>query len=46
MGHMRRAFAITNVELEGVEGLMHDSPAAARCVRGSDRVGGWAWMGQ
>lgn len=30
LGHMRRAFGFTELELEGVEGLMQDAPAAVR----------------
>lgn len=30
LGHMRRAFSFTELELEGVEGLMQDAPAAVR----------------
>lgn len=38
MGQMRRALGVTDMELDGVEGLMHDSPLAVRCGGGSDRA--------
>lgn len=46
MGHVRRAFSVTDVELDGTEGLMLDSPLAVRCVWlcvcvWVDRLGWW-----
>lgn len=40
MKHMQRALGISDMELEGVEELMQDSPAAVRCD--SNLWGAWA----